>query len=966
MLSLNSACTALLVRVLRSGWSVGWVWLSCSMPVAWATDYTFPGQMPPGCFGSAGSYTCGSLSLGYFDSVRVTAPLPARITVNGSLSTNTVQINPSRPASDLTMVINGAADIGWASTVNAALTAESIRDASGAVTFGGPLTATKGDINLAYATTVAGSLSGNGRINLDGFNTINGDISSAGRLYVGFLSTITGKVSAAELVDNGAVTYAQTIATSLGGVQLGFLSSARGDISASKGGIRADGLNTLPGCLWSRDASTITLNWAASAGGICCGSDNCSRGCLDNNTGWSSPPTCTPRQSLALDHIEVRHANGSGLTCTPATLTVVACQDAACSTLYTGGVQGSLSASGAGMSVVWPGGNGFSIPQGSGSTTVDMQVTTPGNVSLSASLGSVTSASSATCNFGSPACTFSAQDSGLLLTVPHHAASTTQTLSVAAVKKASSSSACVPAFASASKTVRFACGYSDPATGTRAVSLGGVWLNGSGLPTGACDGSTQALTLVFDAQGVARAPLLYADAGKVTLSASHTGSGSSAGLSMTGSTSFIAAPATFRPQLVTQPPLKAGAAFTMAVSAMDALGQITPNFGRESAPEGVRLAFSRASPTGKGAVDGSFSGSGVAPRAAWSAFSNGVTSVADLIWSEVGSGDVSATLASGNYLGSGLNVSGSTGTVGAVGPFVPDHFDVALKPACGSFSYSGQPFTVEVTARNAMGATTLNHDGSGAVSPATARALTLSDVAAGAGGSFTGASLGANLFTAGVARSANVSYTFTNKVTPPTLLVMRATDSQGVSSRTGGIEPAMPLRSGRLRIYNAFGTEKATLAVPVQVQYWSGRVWAINDADSCTVIPANAIARGNHTDARGQSTTAWNTAPEQDGSGRAATVSAGNATLRFGAPAPMSTGSVDVAINLGQSGTDASCLSSPRPTTTGAGLPWLRGQAGSTNACAGSTDHTRDPSARLTFGIYSPESKRVMHMRDLH
>ncbi len=963
---MGSANKISVMRLWRNGWALAWVWLSCCMPVAWATDYTFPGQMPPGCSGSAGVYTCGSLSLGYFDSVRVAAPLPARITVNGSLSTNTVQINPSRPASDLTLVVNGAVDIGWASTVNATLIAESIRDASGAVTFGGALTSTKGDIALAYASTVAGSLSSSGRVSLGGFNTVNGDISSAGRLYAGYLSTITGKVSAADLIDNGAVTYGQTIATSQGGVQLGFLSSARGDISAAKGGIRAEGLNTLPGCLWSKDASAITLNWAATAGSICCGSSNCSRGCLDNNSGWWSPATCSPRKSVTLDHIEVRHASGSSLTCAPATLTVVACQDAACSALYTGGVQGSLSAIGAGMSVAWPGGNGFSIPQGSGSTTVDMQVTTPGNVSVSASLGSGVSAAAAACNFGSPACTFSAQDSGFLLTVPHHAASTAQSLNVAAVKKAGSANACVPAFASVSKTVRFACGHSDPASGTRAVSLGGVGLNASGLPTAACDGSTQALTLVFDAQGVARVPLLYADAGKVALSATHTGSGSSAGLSMTGSTSFIAAPAAFRPQLVTLPPLKAGAAFTMTVSAVDALGQVTPNFGRESAPEGVRLAFSRASPTGKGAVDGSFSGSGVAPRAAWSAFSNGVASVADLAWSEVGSGDVSATLASGSYLGSGLSVSGSTGAVGAVGPFVPDHFDVALTPACGSFSYSGQPFAVEVTARNATGGITLNHDGSGAVSPATARALTLSDVAAATGGSFTGASLGANLFTAGVARSADVSYTFANKVTPPASVVVRATDSQGVSSRTGGIEPAMPLRSGRLRIYNAFGTEKAALAVPVQVQYWSGRVWAINDADSCTVIPASAIARGSRTDSRGQATTAWNTAPEQDGAGRAAAVSAGNASLRFAPPTPWSTGSVDVAINLGAGGTDASCLSLPRPVSTGAGLPWLRGQAGSTNACAGSTEHTRDPSARLTFGIYAPESRRVMHLRDVN
>lgn len=931
---------------------------------AWATDYTFPGQMPPGCTGSAGTYTCGSLALGYLDTVRVSAPLPARITVNGTLSTNTVQINPSRPASDLTLVVNGAVTIGWASTVNATVVAQSILDASGAVTFGGALTATNGDVALAYASTVGGGItSTTGQVRLGGFNTVYGDINSAGPLSAGYLSNITGKVTAAALSDEGAVSYGQSITVAQGGVRLGFLSSASGDITAAGGGITAGGLNALPGCLWSKDASAINLYWATSAGGVCCGSNSCNRGCLNNDSGWLSPATCSPRKTATLDHIEVRHASGSGLTCAPTTLTVVACQDASCSTLYTGGVQGTLSASGAGMNTVWPGGNGFGIPQGSGSTTVDLQVTTPGSVTLGALPSSVSAATATACNFGAPRCTFTAQDSGLLLSVPHHAAGTRQVLTVTAVQKSNTSNACVPAFASTSKVVRFACTHSDPASGTRAVNLNGAWLNGSGTQGAACDGASQALSVTFNAAGVASTTLQYADAGKVTVSAAFTGSGSTAGLSMAGSTSFIAAPASFLPQLQAPTPLKAGIGFAMTVTALDATGAVTPNFGKESAPEGVRLGWTRATPTGKGASDGTFTGSGVGASAVLGGFGNGVTSAADLAWSEVGSGDINAVLASGNYLGSGLTATGSTGSAGAVGPFVPHHFDVSLTPACGAFSYSGQPFTAEVTARNASAGTTVNYDGSGALSPVVARTVTLSDAFGGAAGSFSGASLSASAFTAGVGRGTGVTYTFTNKLTPPAAMRVRATDTDGVNSQ-GGSEPAMPLRSGRLRIFNAFGTEKTKLAMPLQVQYWSGRSWALNDADTCTVVPASAIVRSNHVDARGVGTSAWSTTPAQDGAGRAAVVSAGNATLMFQPPTPWSTGSVDVALNLGTGGTDASCLSPPRPGSSGAGLPWLRDQFGSANGCAGSTDHARDPSARLTFGVYAPESVKVMHLRD--
>ncbi|MBI2734093.1 MAG: LamG domain-containing protein, partial [Aquabacterium sp.] len=137
------------------------------------------------------------------------------------------------------------------------------------------------------------------------------------------------------------------------------------------------------------------------------------------------------------------------------------------------------------------------------------------------------------------------------------------------------------------------------------------------------------------------------------------------------------------------------------------------------------------------------------------------------------------------------------------------------------------------------------------------------------------------------------------------------------------------------------------------------KAWVLNSADSCTSIPAASVARSNYLDSKGAATAAWSTTPS------AVTISGGNGNLILSAPSPSATGSVDFAFNLGSTSTDQSCLSS-RPSSTGASLSWLRAQNGSTNSCAGVTTYDRDPSARATFGVYQPETRKAVFVRDLH
>lgn len=658
--------------------------------------------------------------------------------------------------------------------------------------------------------------------------------------------------------------------------------------------------------------------------------------------------------SLSLHHLELQHATGTGVTCTPSLITVRACQDAACTAAYTGGVNANLTASGSptvayDSSTGGAAGAAFVLPLGYANITKGVQITTPGSVLLGTANESVPFTSARTCNFGSPSCTLSAADAGFVVTVPHHVSESVSAATISAVKKSDSSLACVPAFASVTKPIQLSCAYNNPSSGTLPLRISGTALNASANNGAACDAGGRSVNLSFNASGVASPSLVYADVGQLTLTARYTGSAASNdnGLVMTGGASFVVAPASFGFSAISAAPLTAGTAFSATVSARNAAGATTPNFGRESpSAASASLAFTRKAPTGAGASNGVFSGS-------LGAFSAGSATAGNLVWTEVGSGDLAATLVGGNYLGSGLTVSGSTGSTGAVGRFIPHHFDVAVTPACsGSFSYAGQMFAVRVTARNGLAApgTTLNYDGSVATSPNQALQVSLADVPKLNLGTLNATSVAVASFVAGVADT-QVSYDFSNKLTAPQTLVLRASNADGVRS-TGWLEGNTLLRSGRLRLSNAFGSSSRDLAVPITADYWTGQAWLPNADDNCTVLAPDSVALSNPRNHLG------NTSPAAT-KVTALSWSNGSGTITLLAPDPVATASFDLALNLGKTANDQSCQAS-HPASSGANLPWLRSLNGS---CAASAD--RDPAARASFGIYKPETRKSIHSREL-
>jgi MSHA biogenesis protein MshQ len=86
----------------------------------------------------------------------------------------------------------------------------------------------------------------------------------------------------------------------------------------------------------------------------------------------------------------------------------------------------------------------------------------------------------------------------------------------------------------------------------------------------------------------------------------------------------------------------------------------------------------------------------------------------------------------------------------------------------------------------------------------------------------------------------------------------------------------------------------------------------------------------------------------------------GQAQIALAAPPTGRTGSIDFSLNLGSGTLDQSCLAS-HPVSTGANLPWLRARNG---ACA--TGWASDPSARASFSIASPETRKSVHVREMY
>ena len=602
----------------------------------------------------------------------------------------------------------------------------------------------------------------------------------------------------------------------------------------------------------------------------------------------------------APDHLVIQ-SSGSGLTCAASTLTVVACLDTAC-TPYTGGVSGTLSATGAGMTVNWDGstggaaGSGFVIPAG-GSVSKNVQVATAGVVTFGLASATPTPINPTVCNFGtnSPAndnCVFTARTAGFIFSdtstpgdpytiLPQRSgiATAANALYLRAVQASATNPAvCTPAIVSSTTSVNMGYTCNNPLTCQAASDL--ATINATPIAAGSPNANptqfSTPVSLTFDANGSAPITARFDDVGRITLNANKTitPTGGTA-VTMTGSSNaFVVAPDYFGFSAVTAGPIKAGTAFSATVTAYNKLGSATGNFGKETAAQGVTLTSTLVTPNpvtypaasnpalGNNVIPGSEFGAG----GMVTSDANGVATVNNIQWDEVGNISLTAALTNvAGYLSSGLSVSGTSASMGA---FIPDHFDTAVVVTAGvpmpcptaltcptlynGFVYSGQPFKLQITARNLANGTTTNYrnayglshdvileawDALGSVTmqnPPGTGTLATATVLASAFGAVS----------PGVALTNAPAYTLP-PATAPTDIYLRAVDtvSTTVTSRratpANSVEAGVKVASGRIRIPNVYGSERLALPMAVTVQYYNGSYWLTSLTDSVTWFDSN-------------------------------------------------------------------------------------------------------------------------------
>jgi MSHA biogenesis protein MshQ len=516
-------------------------------------------------------------------------------------------------------------------------------------------------------------------------------------------------------------------------------------------------------------------------------------GAAHNITVDHMPITVTYTPPSGPDHILITHA-GNALTCSPQTVTITACANAACiAPHYSGGVIVTMT----------PGSQSFAIDATGVNSAATVQQSTVGAAILGA-ISAPASTYGTSCwdtATSTASCAMTFSDSGFLITVPDHVSCLDATATIEAVETAPGTGRCVPAYQNVTRAVNLYSSYANPVTGTQVMTAS----------TGVVDTATPGTphNLAFDATGKATITLNYPDAGQLTLTANDT---SPTGAAMTGSGSFVVAPASFAFSGIPAAPLVAGQAFNATVTAMNACGvpAATPNFDGT-----VTITSSNPLPG---------LGNATAINTTLAGFVNGAASL-NLTWNEVGTIDLNADLAS--YLGSILSVSG---TQAAVGRFQPAYFDTVVTQGCSVFTYSLQPFTVAVKAKR-LGGDATDATNTANYAGAYAFASTISD--AGAVVNLTNNTLAAADFVNGVGTNTAVTYTMPVRETLPVTLNLRAEDGDTpVVSSAGHAEGTIEIRSGRAYIANAHGLEMHALPVQFRTEYWSGG-WILN-ADSCS------------------------------------------------------------------------------------------------------------------------------------
>jgi len=894
------------------------------------TTYRFGGAAVYGCSLSGKVYTCPSsagiagddrivIDTGYTVSVQsdftfgynqgLTMSGTARLTSTGNLSIADLppgNLNVSGGSFSSAKTFTAGNQV---QTFKADISAATLVLGSGStLQITGTLVST-GPVTIGSNTTITGPVTGTA-ITIGTPVKITGDVKASTSLFLGSGSTIDGNV------DTGQMTLQASDALITGNAAVDF---AKLD--------------------WNGRVAKKIICKSGTRPGEC--------DCVDNQSGnpVNTPkgPTCEAAKPAAgtLQYLLITH-DGSAGTCTSESVTVTACANAGCNAPhFSGGASATLQPGGAPVTI---GSTGTTTANVTSIATGITKLALTGTSAPVQCYNSATRTSSCDMNFTG--------DVNFEIKVPDHKAGNTINATIQALKANATATACIPGFYNETKNVEYSCNYVLPTSGTLKMGLN--------AQSFACNATgTTPLSTSFDSTGTGKLTLVYPDAGKVALNARLD--------KITGKKEFIVAPDHFDFEYPTS--MRAGADFSVKLLAENLAGDVTPNFHATGLNADTVLGKNATLTTlGPDCIGGGLTG--ILPPVSVE-FTQGVAT-ATMNFNEAGFLDLVA--ARNDFLGSAIDTSSTTGGLvnnvcaAKVGPFVPWAFQVELNDAArktANFYYAGEPIMLKLTAINRKGELTKNYPkGFGAGQTIRFSALQENGTAfTTAPGTLSG-TYAANGFSSGMTPLSGTSipqatYAFTNIKQAPMQIRLRADNGQTdtallITSATAPVgtglaetEQVRPwIRTGRVRIGSRFGrTGTSPVEMPVTAEYWSGRSWVLNDQDGFTVIPADAFALTAST---------GNTLSS---SKQTVKLTKGAGVLPLTSSQP---GSIDVAINLGASGLDTSCLAT-KVSSTASKMPWMRTLV----TCAGQAPRQGDPSARATFGIFPAENRRIIHVREV-
>ncbi|WP_337880315.1 DUF6701 domain-containing protein [Rheinheimera sp.] len=596
----------------------------------------------------------------------------------------------------------------------------------------------------------------------------------------------------------------------------------------------------------------------------------------------------------SVHHIELSYPP-QGLTCESSAVTVKACADATCSTLFSGAMTVTLAAT---NGASWVGGNQVTLSNGQATKYLSKTSSGDSVVSVTSASVALTNAA-AVCKEGSAtdaACSMSFQNTGLRFsTIPNQVAGLTSPSKVKlqVVRTDTNTGACV-ARVTPSSAVKFAYQCVNP---TSCITGQSFTLDGSAVAANPSSAVTQysSQTRIFNSSAETEFEIKYSDVGQLKLYAQLdlAASGNEPALSLSQeSNAFVVKPdriavtAVQRPDGSSNPGttetgtgfVPAGQIFRVQLDVQNREGNRTPNFGKEITPERLGLQNTLAYPT----ISGTNCQTGTSPctpnpdvqlsAAGFTAVSGvaGRFENTEVSWLQAGSINLSGKISDNDYLGAGDTASASPAVL--VGRFYPDRFVLqssvsANSCSAGSFSYMSQPAisaSAELRAVATNGSTVLtNYNNLANKSYAGTAVIQLRAANGGTSTDLSGrlAGYSAASWRDGVWSWSQTNLSFTKQSSlvpdgPLTLLqlglsVQTEVDNRGLASTMaiGAAAAGSPLnlRFGRLVLRGGNVADAATsgsTAVPVWLgsEYWNGSAFVSNTDDHCTAINATALS----------------------------------------------------------------------------------------------------------------------------